>query len=75
MGAELPVELSTRARPVTKIRYRWVCERPFDLLLNLGTLSKVTIYIYPAEPMGTVLRQESVSNGSMRRRALLKWHC
>jgi hypothetical protein len=50
-GAELPVELGTRPGPVTKIRYRWVCERPFDLLLNLGTLSGVTIYIYPAEPM------------------------
>ena len=50
-GAELPVELGTRPGPVTKIRYRWVCETPVDLLLNLGTLSKVTIYIYPAEPM------------------------
>ena len=52
-GAELPVELSTRPDR-TKIRYypyRWVCERPFDLLLNLSTLSGVTIYIYPAEPM------------------------
>ncbi len=53
-GAELPVELGTRPGPVTKIRYRWVCERPFDLLLNLGTLSGVTIYIYPAEPMASV---------------------
>ena len=44
-GAELPVELGTWPGPVTKIRYRWVCERPFDLLLNLGTLSGVTIYI------------------------------
>jgi hypothetical protein len=52
-GAELPVELGTRPEPVTKIRYRWVCESPFDLLLNLGTRSKRTIYIYPAEPMHT----------------------
>ena len=50
-GAELPVELGTRPGPVTKIRYRWVCERPVDLLLNLGTLSKRTIYRYAAEPM------------------------
>ena len=50
-GAELPVELGTRSGPVTNIRYRWVCERPFDLLLKLGTLSKVTIYVYPSEPM------------------------
>ena len=49
--AELPVELGTRPGPVTKIRYRWVCERPVDLLLNLGTLSKRTIYRYGAEPM------------------------
>ena len=49
-GAELPVELGTRPGPVTKIRYRWVCERPVDLLLNLGTLSKRTIYRYAAEP-------------------------
>ena len=50
-GAELPVELGTRPGPVTKICYRWVCERPLDLLLNLGTRFGVTIYIYPAEPM------------------------
>ena len=50
-GAELPVELGTLPGPVTKIRHRWVCERPFDLRLNLGTLSGVTIYIYPAELM------------------------
>ena len=50
-GAELPVELGTRPGPVTKIRYRWVCERPVDLILNLVTLSGVTICIYPAEPM------------------------
>jgi hypothetical protein len=31
------VELGTWPGPVTKIRYRWVCESPFDLLLNLGT--------------------------------------
>ena len=54
-GAELPVELGTRPGPVTKIRHRWVCERPVDLLLNLGTLSKVTIYIYEAEPMTYVI--------------------
>jgi hypothetical protein len=50
-GAELPVELGARPGPVTKIRYRWVCERPVDLILNLVTLSGVTICIYPAEPM------------------------
>jgi hypothetical protein len=53
-GAELPVELGTRPGPVTKIRYRRVCERPFDLLLNLGTLSGSTIYTYPAEPTSMV---------------------
>jgi hypothetical protein len=47
------VELGTRPGPVTKIRYRWVCERPVDLILNLVTLSGVTICIYPAEPMDT----------------------
>ena len=46
------MELGTRPGPVTKIRYRWVSERPVDLLLNLGTLSKRTIYRYAAEPMG-----------------------
>ena len=40
-----------KAGPVTKIRYRRVCERPVDLLLNLGTRSKVTIYTYAEEPM------------------------
>ena len=40
------MELGTRPGPVTKIRYRWVCERPVDLLLDLGTRSKVTIFIY-----------------------------
>ena len=49
-GAELPVELGMKAGPVTKIRYRRVCEKPVDLLLNLGTRSKVTIYTYSAEP-------------------------
>ena len=47
------MELGTWPGPVTKIRYRWVCERPVDLLLNLGTLSKRTIYRYAAEPMYT----------------------
>jgi hypothetical protein len=32
------------AGPVTKIRYRRVCEKPVDVLLNLGTRSGVTIY-------------------------------
>ena len=50
-GAELPVELGMKAGPVTKIRYRRVCEKPVDLLLNLGTRSKVTIYTYAEEPM------------------------
>ena len=50
-GAELPFELGTRPGLVTKIRHRWVCERPLDLLLNSGTRSKVTIYKHPAEPM------------------------
>ena len=52
-GAELPVELGTRPGPVTKIRYRWVCERSFGLLLNLGTRFRCTIYTmsYAAEPM------------------------
>jgi hypothetical protein len=54
-GAELPVELGTRPGPVTKIRYRWVCEKPFDLLLNLGTLSGSTIYTYAAEPTSTAV--------------------
>jgi hypothetical protein len=40
-----------KAGPVTKIRYRRVCERPVDLLLNLGTRSKVTIYTYSGGPM------------------------
>ena len=50
-GDESPVELGTRPGPVTKIRYRWVCERPVSLLLNLGSRSRVTIYGYMAEPM------------------------
>ena len=54
-GAELPVELGMRPGPATKIRHRWVCEKPVDLLLNLSTLSGVTIYIYPAEPMVRVM--------------------
>jgi hypothetical protein len=44
----------TRSGPVTKIRYRWVRKRPLDLLLNLGTLSGITIYyeyMYLAEPI------------------------
>jgi hypothetical protein len=45
-----------RAGPVAKIRYRRVCERPFDLSLNSGTRSKVTIYTYPDEPMGMPAR-------------------
>ena len=50
--AEIPVELGPRPGPVTKIRHRWVCERPVDLLLNyLGTLSGSTIYTYAAKPM------------------------
>ena len=44
------MQLGTWPGPVTKIRYRRVCERPFDLLLNLGTRSGVTIYRYLAEP-------------------------
>ena len=40
-----------KAGPVTKIRYRRVCEKPVDLLLNLGTRSKGTIYTYSEEPM------------------------
>ena len=55
-GAELPVELGMWPGPVTKIRYRWVCERPVDLLLNMGALSEVTIYIYAAEPMVLVVQ-------------------
>ena len=45
------MELGTRPGPVTKIRYRWVCEKPVDLLLNLGTRSGRTIYRYAAGPM------------------------
>ena len=45
-GAELPVELGTWPEPVTKIRHWWICEKPFDLLLNLSTRSGVTIYRY-----------------------------
>jgi hypothetical protein len=54
--AELPVELGVHTWHglVTKIRYLWVCKRPFYLLLNFGTRSKVTIYTYSAEPMGTI---------------------
>jgi hypothetical protein len=40
-----------KAGPVTKIRYWRVCEKPVDLLVNLGTHSKVTIYTYSEEPM------------------------
>ena len=40
-----------KAGPVTKIRYRRVCEKPVDLLLNLGTRSKGTIYTCAEEPM------------------------
>ena len=46
------MELGMEAGPVTKIRYRRVCEKPVDLLLNLGTRSKVTIYTYSEGPMG-----------------------
>jgi hypothetical protein len=46
-----------RPGPATKIRHRWVCEKPVDLLLNLSTLSGVTIYIYPAEPMVRVVTE------------------
>ena len=53
-GAELPVELDTWPGLVAKIRYWWVCERPVDLLLNLGTHFGVTICIYPAQPMGAL---------------------
>ena len=56
MGAELPVELGTRPGPVTKIRYQWVCERPVDLLLNLGTRSVVTIYRCAAEPTSMAIQ-------------------
>ena len=47
-----------KAGPVTKIRYRRVCEKPVDLLLNLGTRSKVTIYRYAAEPHRRPGREE-----------------
>jgi hypothetical protein len=53
-GAELPVELGMKAGQVTKIRYRRVCEKLVDLLVNLGTHSKVTIYTYSKEPMHIV---------------------
>jgi hypothetical protein len=43
-----------KAGPVTKIRYRRVCEKPVDLLLNLGTRSKVTIYTYAEGPMAVL---------------------
>ena len=42
-----------KAGPVTKIRYRRVCEKPVDLLLNLGTRSKGTIYTCAEGPMNT----------------------
>ena len=51
MGAEVLVESTKRPGPVTKIRYRWVCEIPVDLLRNLGTHSGLTIYRYLEGPM------------------------
>jgi hypothetical protein len=60
MGAELPVELGMKAGPVTKIRYRRVCERPVDLLLNLGTRSGVTIYTYSEEPIVVTIQSAEI---------------
>ena len=51
-----------KAGPVTKIRYRRVCEKPVDLLLNLGTRSKGTIYTCAEEPIRNVWENVYIKN-------------
>ena len=61
-----------RAAMVQEAPYRIIRVSSISLL---GSRCCMDPFIGTGSSIGTVTRQESVPNGSMQHRELLKWHC